>query len=255
MKKLWTLICILALANLMAIAGLVGWLVSSGRLDADRLRAVKVLLGETTAAQKAREAAEAAEAEGRTAAASAEGDRGIALSSAELLSVRLEMSEIDRQRAQMLQRQTQDLRQSLLREIATFESDRSQFLAERQSFEAENRRIAEIDGGRQFRKAVKTLEGLKASDAASLLLALIDGGPAKAPELTGVSAGAAPVDGRELREDGMVRAVAYLNALPDRTRVKIIAEIAKDQPRLAAELLERIRTRGMLDRAPESPRT
>lgn len=255
MKKLWTLICILSLANLMAIGGLVGWLVSSGRLDAARLRAVKELLGETIADQQAREEAEAAEAESQSQGAATDADRGVALSSAELLSVRLEMSEIDRQRSQMLQRQTQDLRHGLLREIETFERDRNQFLAERQAFEAENRRIAEIDGGQQFRKAVKTLEGLKATDASALLLALISGGPAKTPELTGVSAASAPAAPQELREDGMVRAVAYLNALPDRTRVKIIEEIAKDQPRLAAELLERIRTRGMLDRAPESPRT
>ena len=46
--------------------------------------------------------------------------------------------------------------------------------------------------------------------------------------------------------------VSYLNAMQERTRTKIIDEFIKSDPKMATDLLERIRTRGMLARGPET---
>jgi hypothetical protein len=55
------------------------------------------------------------------------------------------------------------------------------------------------------------------------------------------SGGTGPVD-----NTGTDQVVAYLNAMEDRTRTKIITEFQKQDPALAAELLERLRTRATL---------
>lgn len=250
MKLIWNTICIMALTNLLAVLGLVGWLAATDRLNIDRLTAIRLMLRETSTEQAAREAEEEA---ARIAAeeAAKPPDERIALSAAETLSVRLEMSEVDRERTELLRRQTEDLRAALQRENERLIEERAQFDARVKAFYEETERLAAIDGGRQFRKAVKVLEGLKASDAANLLQALIAEGPSGAPELAiGDGQAASPAPG--VREEGMMRAVSYLNAMQERTRTRIIEVFTKQDPGLAAELLDRLRTRGLLDR-PEEP--
>jgi len=94
--------------------------------------------------------------------------------------------------------------------------------------------IAELEGSEMFKKALATYEGLKPAASASMLLQLMRPGGG-----TGA-----------LDNAGADQAVAYLNAMEDRTRTKIIAEFQKQDPALAAELLERLRTRATLAAGP-----
>jgi len=88
--------------------------------------------------------------------------------------------------------------------------------------------VAETEGNAQFKKALATLEGLKPDKAKAALQELING---------------KQVD----------QAVAYLNAMQERMRTKVIDEFITADPKVATDLLERLRTRGMIARAPEAP--
>ena len=48
----------------------------------------------------------------------------------------------------------------------------------------------------------------------------------------------------------MQLAVRYLDAMDDKHRTKVMAELAKADPKLAADLLERIRKQGEFARVP-----
>ncbi|MEY3022983.1 MAG: hypothetical protein RIS86_2181, partial [Planctomycetota bacterium] len=63
MKTLLRLVLVLAIANLFAFGGFVGWLVGSGRLDAARLERLRAMLAETVAEENARLAREQEELE------------------------------------------------------------------------------------------------------------------------------------------------------------------------------------------------
>src|SRR6185295_11464722 len=63
MKKIWTGLSVIAVANLLALAGFAGWLVKSDRLDMDRIRHMRVELAKTITQQKTEEDAAKAKAE------------------------------------------------------------------------------------------------------------------------------------------------------------------------------------------------
>jgi hypothetical protein len=56
-----------------------------------------------------------------------------------------------------------------------------------------------------------------------------------------------------LREQRMKRVTEYLNAMDERARGKIMAEFTKDDPALAAELLDALRRHGQFARADGAP--
>lgn len=249
MKLIWNIVSIVAIANLLAIIGLVGWLVASDRLNSERMQTLRTVLGETTSAEKARLEEEEAERLAAEEAAKVE-PSGVAVSANELLQVRLEMSEIDRQRTELLQRQIKDMQSLLAKERAEVDEKWANLQSAQEAFRKEVARVAELDGGKQFKKAVKTLEAQKPEVASSLLQQLITNGPELVPELALESTGD---DAQDPREEGMIRAVAYLNAMQERSRNKLMDQIAQEQPLLATELLERLRVRGLMARVPEAP--
>ena len=67
MKTAFKLLLVLAIANLFAFGGFVGWLVGSGRLDAGRVERLRAMLAETVADLEERTAglAESAVGSGR----------------------------------------------------------------------------------------------------------------------------------------------------------------------------------------------
>ncbi|MBX3363567.1 MAG: hypothetical protein KF866_02270 [Phycisphaeraceae bacterium] len=243
MRLAWNILSIVALANLLAVAALVAWLVGSNRLNAERMHELRVRLAETVPDEVARKQAEEAARLAEEAAARVE-PTGVAVSANELLQVRLEISEIDRQRTELMRQQIRDMQAVLAKDRADLEAQWAALRREREAFRSEVSRLAEIDGGRQFRKAVKVLEGLRPEVASGLLAELIAKGPALVPDLA-IDADAAGLAAQNPREEGMIRAVSYLNAMQERSRNRIMELIGRDQPALAAELLERLRMRGM----------
>ena len=118
MKTLWLALSVLAIANLLAFLGFVGWLKMSDRLDGDRLKAVRTILAKTIAEEKS----EADELTRKEAAAKAEADEAERkgrppLTASEQLIARLEASEIDEQKIKAMVSSIETLRAPLLNNI------------------------------------------------------------------------------------------------------------------------------------------
>lgn len=223
MKTLLISVAVIAVANLVALLGFAGWLVGSGRLDAERLHVVRAMFAETIQDQKSRETAQSAANESLARAAEqARKDARPPMTATEQLAARVEATEIDRQRAERLRREVADLQRGLEQREAELERQRHEFSRERDEFNRMREDLVAQTTSEQFKKALATLEGLKAADAKKALVELITVDPVK----------------------GIGQVASYLNAMDERARTKVVTEFIKDDSKLAAELLERIRVRG-----------
>ncbi len=230
MKAIWNVLSILAVANLLAFLGLLGWLAASDRLSMDRLRSMRQALAPTIAAEHVRLEEEKTRAEAEARVAIEKTRLGTPpVTAADRLGLKLEYSDMDRQRADRVRKEIQDLRRALLLEREQFDQDVAAFRAAKAAFEEERRRIAASEGDAQFQKTLVTLEQLKPEKVRATLQPLLDAGQ---------------ID----------QVVAYLDGVQDRTRTKVIDEFIKADPRLAADLLERLRTRGVELRGAPSAR-
>jgi hypothetical protein len=229
MKTLWASLSVLAVANLLALLGLIGWLSASDRLDLSRVRAIRTTLAETLTQQKAREdeANAKAEADARAVKEKEEAAKP-PIGAADTLDLKLEQSKADQERLEAVRREVRFLQETLKRERAALDADWAALNKAKADFEQARKVVLQTEGNAQFKKALATLEGLKPDKARTALQQLID---------------AKQVD----------QAVAYLNAMQERTRTKVIDEFLKTDPKVATDLLERLRTRGVLARAPETP--
>jgi hypothetical protein len=221
MKTLWTALSVLAVANLLAMIGLVGWLRASHRLDVARLREVRQILAETAEQRLAREDAAKAEAEALKRAEQERARAAIPPVPAEgILQIKLEQSQADQARQDNLRREAQILQETLARERRALDADKAALARERAEFERARQLVMETEGNAQFKKTLGTLEALKPDKARAMLQVLIDG-------------------------QQMDQVVAYLNAMQERTRTKLINEFAQTDPKVATDLLERLRQRGI----------
>jgi hypothetical protein len=238
MRTIWTILTVLALANLLALAGFVGWLGASDRVDMERVREVRKLFSETLTEKHTREAtAKAAEEAAALAAAEKAKRENEPVPAADLLRIRLEAGEADRERLAKWRREVEDLKATLQRDLDRLDAARKALADEQAAFDARKEQIARLEGDGMFKKALATYEGLKPTAAAEMMLQLLRPGGG-----TGA-----------INEAGADQTVAYLNAMEDRTRTKIITEFQKQDAALAAELLERLRTRATLASGPGNP--
>ena len=234
MRNLWTIVSVLAIANLFALGSFVGWLGASGRLDRERLQDLKQLLAESPQEREARLASEVAQEEQRQQEITKLEEQVQTLMTSpmtaeELVRLQQEAAMAADQRMTRAMRELEDLRGLLARERAEADRLGEAIELQRAAFEA---RIAERDnllGQGQFRTAVDTLQGQRPPDAKNMLMEMWEG---RTP----------PPEG-DL--DGQAVVVEYLRAMEGRQRNKILAEFAKDDPTLAAVLLERLRTDGV----------
>ncbi|MFN0131487.1 MAG: hypothetical protein ACKVW3_02985 [Phycisphaerales bacterium] len=221
MKSIWTMLSVLAVANLLALLALVGWLKASDRLDATRMREVRQLFTETVAQRSAREKEEAAKVEAEKKAAELKAKEGTPpVTAAEKLDIKIHQSEADQARIDAARREIRLLQETLRREKLAVESEWAKLKQEQADFDRARKIVAETEGSAQFKKTLATIEGLKPDKAYTALQQLID---------------AKNVD----------QVVSYLNAMQERTRTKVVDEFLKTDPKVAADLLERLRTRGM----------
>lgn len=228
MRTAWTILSVMAVAHLIALLGVAAWLWSTGRTDAATVERVRQVLREPPEERDARRA--------ERAQAVAETSPPIPASSADAIALRLHDDEAQRQRLERMRNEARTVAAMVAREMRTLEQRRVELDAEREAFESMRDRIVALEGDEQFRKALSVLAGLKPADAKAALMELIGG-----------EAGAAtPINGWG---DGKSQAVAYLDAMPSRTRSKVMAEFVADDPALAADLLERLRTHGIVAQA------
>jgi hypothetical protein len=269
MKGIIAALCIVAVANLLAVGAFVGWLKTSDRLDLERLRKVREVLAPTIAQEKQKKAEADATAAAEKVKAEEEAKRQRPpLTAEQQLIVRMEASQAEEQRAARLRTEAEALQRGLQEERQKLDASTKALIDARTRFEALQRETAELVGSAQFTKAVSVLTGLKPAEAKSALQQILDGATASitgagtdadASRANGSGGGLAPAlssnGAAELKpiaatpmksETGRRQVVAYLDAMEERVRNRIIAEFVKDDPALAAELLERLRTHGVL---------
>ncbi|HVZ92884.1 MAG TPA: hypothetical protein VG797_00085 [Phycisphaerales bacterium] len=221
MRTLWSIICLLAIAHLLAILGFVGWLAAGNRLDGSRIERVRALFAETIAAEKQRVQGEQAIVDKATAAAEAEKKASTPPVTAEgNLKAHESEEEINRLRVERVQRETSDLIKTLLREREDLEHRKAEFEAERAEFNRTREERAKQDGSEQFEKAVRMYQSVKPLEAKNMMKTLIAQGQTD-------------------------QVVSYLNAISPRIASKIVSAFNTDDPAVAADLLERLRTRGV----------
>jgi len=224
-KSLWTVISVLALANLMALAAFFVWLGATDRLSRSRIQEVRELFRSPVTAQQT---PAPGDAEGGEQAADDHPKTGAPVTAEQRLAIIREYDEVARQRYQRVQRETEDLISTLAEERRALEAREARFQEERAAWESERKRIEELEGSEQFQKALGVYISLKPSQAKDMLAALIAKGE-------------------------LPQVVSYLDAMPDRNSAKIIEEFHAQDPALAADLLERLRTHGFAAVVPEEP--
>lgn len=227
MKTLWNALAVIAIAHLLALVGLLGWLGLEGRLNTDRVEAIRGVLAETADEEQARLDEEARlAAEALEAAGASEGESR-PVSAEEQVREQNVITQMDAQISERTRREAQDLRAGITRERDAVRREREELDRLIANFERMRQRIAEVEGSAQFQKALSVLRGLRPGDAVTLLK-------------ESITAAAGDADSGQ-----MLTVISYLDALPDRQRAKIMNEFVKQDPALAAELLERLRTKGV----------
>ncbi len=221
MKSLWNIVCVLAIANLIGLAGFAGWLSATDRLSVERLRRVREILAPTNADDAAK-VTETAATEEKAAKEAAETKRmeGPPESASDRIERQASADDAKAQAKVRGEREIADLRRTLMQERADLDHARAVLAAERKKFEETRAMLEKQNADEQFQQALGALESQKPKDAFGVLKTLLDGP----------------------RSD---QAIAYLAAMGERSRSKIMAEAIKADEKLATSLLERIRVWGV----------
>lgn len=222
MKTLLRLVLVLAIANLFAFGGFVGWLVGSDRLDAARLERLRAMLAETVAEENARLAREQEELE---SAALAAGDERRLLELPISRSEQIVASERFEDRAARALRALEDERRRMEADLAGREREvtgREEALADRQrDWEASIADAKERETNEQFRKAVRLLEAAPSKQSKAWILELVRTGRAS-------------------------MAVTYLDAMNQAKSAALLKAFkGEDEAAVATDLLEQLRVLGL----------
>ena len=256
MKVIWTALCVIAIANLVAFCGVVGWLKGSDRLSKERVQKVRELFTSTQAQDEQAKTDEVAKKKVEDAKAAEDAKREKApLTAEQQLGVKADLNDAERQKMKRLERDVADLSESLA-------EARRLYSVTREKLEKENREaLAAAETGAvnpQFKKAVGVLEGLKAAEAKSLLQQILNGDtsslPAAVKAEVAMPFGDKPMEDKPLQDRAIRQVVSYLNAMQERARIKVIGEFQKEDPKMAAMLLERLRAYGTVQALPSTPK-
>lgn len=221
MRNIWIIISTLAIANLLAFAGFAGWLKATDRLSGERLEQIRMMFASTVHEEAAQKAEAALQAAAEQAAQDlAKRNATPPLTAEQKMAAAAQESDVATLEDRRIQRDTTNLINTLVKERQQLEAERAEFRAQVAEFNEMRERIATEEGSEQFEKAVILYQSLKAEQARAMMGALIAQGQTE-------------------------QVVSYLNALPPRNASKILAEFEGDDPALAADLLERLRTRGL----------
>lgn len=234
MKRLFVVLAVLAVAHMLGLVGVIGWLVGTKRLDMARMEKVRQMFVETIPQEQARLDAEQQAAQAALADQPEPLPENDPVPAEVLVSQQGQLDEAAHLRKNRMERETKDLVATISLERSKLDRQRQQFVEEKTSFELMRKQIAAVEGEAQFQHAVDVLTGVKPASAKAMLKAIIEG-----------KAGSLGADG-ESGVTGMDRAVAYLNKIDGMKLSNIMEQFTKDSPELAAQLLERLRTYGMM---------
>lgn len=234
MKTIWNILSVLAVANMLAILGFVGWLASSQRLSMDRVRGIREVLVETLPVEAERKKEEEKKAEeAKVATEAAVKAARPPMTAAEKVATRIEATELDMQRYKKLQSDIEAIQTSLRAQQEQLAADRRALDEDRKRFEKLKADTAERELSAQFKKTLAAFEAMEVKAAVATLKEILS------------PMGAKTAESQQL-------AVGYLNAMSASKRNDILGNLGKTEPNLAAELLEALRKFGVPDK-PAAP--
>lgn len=234
MRTIWTIISMLALANLLAVAGFIGWLGMSDRLSEGRIERVRAVFAPTNAQEKSDNATADAEAK-RAASEAQEAARvgGMPMPSVDRTRTLEELEAIANMRVARAEGEVKRMREALELSWEELRRERARFEETRSAFETMRAELQATEGSEQFRKAVALYESVGTESATNMLRQIMEGS--------------------RPRNESLRTVAGYLNAMKPRNAAQIIKQFEASDPALAADLLERIRSLGVDAAAPEGP--
>ena len=230
MKRLITALNFVALVNLLAMIGFVGWLWQSGRVSEGRIHAVRQIFSPTVADSEEVEAERLAAAREQMYA---DREREMAENPLPPAATGIAMADHETVQASQAARRMEDKAHQLLNQLERRENElrdqEARFDDRRLAWERATKEDRQRKKDEQFQKTVRLYESIPPKQARNLLLVLVqDGNPQQA--------------------------VAYIDAMNPRIAAKIIRELKSDaESRLATDLLERLRVFGLEADAAQEP--
>ena len=180
MKSIWALISILLLLNALLLAGGVGWLYSSGRLDKDRFEQIRDMLTVTIEDEKQQEL-KAKEIEEQTRQKAMEivrlesvSDGPITL--ADRLVAEEQGDELAVQRVERLRRDISDLRRQLALAKDLLAKKHDTLAVQRQEFEQAIEQQTKLKEDEDFQKAVRMYQQIKSKQAKEIFQEMLQRG-------------------------------------------------------------------------------
>ena len=175
MKAIRTVLSVVGVAHLLALIALVGYLKFTDRLDTRRMRDIRQLFTEKVKARDAREGEAVTKAEQAALVAKEDAKKGVPpVTAGDSLELKLQQSQIDVARIESLKREVQLLQDTLARQRAALTADRQALDKEKNDFKLARDAVVKTESDVQFKKALATMEGLKADKAKTALQVLID---------------------------------------------------------------------------------
>ena len=216
MNRLWNICALFALANLVALAGVLSWLFATGRVDSDRVEQLRTLFSLPVEEQRALLAAEE-QARIQELEDALEEQSLVALPASSrwpidsLTKIRLERERMERRFRDELQRDSNEVlaaERRLQRQREAFELEKAEFLRQRAEEVA-------LNEAADFKQAVKDLESMTAKSAKNLIVETCNDGPG-----------------------GEKLVLRWMRAMRQGTRSSIIASMkSEDELKLASFLL------------------
>jgi hypothetical protein len=222
MNSFLKLVIVLAAAHLLAVAGFLGWLAASGRIDAARLERLRELFAKPVAV----EARERREAEAKAAEAATDADlmqrlRELPLASADRSESGSRAEERIELGLRAFEDKTRRLREELRKDGENLEQQIRTFEERKAAWEASIAADKDRETDEQFRKAVRLVESMPPKQARAWILELVKSGKTET-------------------------AVAYLDAMTGAKASNLLKSFkGDDETKVATELLERLRMLGL----------
>lgn len=224
MRTVWTSLCLMLIVNLLLLIGLFGYLCISGRLDKQRFRAAVDLFRLTINEQRkieveddrlAEEKQQATEKIGRLQEAA---KRPMTL--AERLDAQTQSDDMAMERFNRMRRVKSDLESYFQRMKLNVEKQRAQLDVDRKAFQDALEREKQLSEDPNFKQAVNMYQQIRPKQAKEMFQQLID-------------------------QNKTEEVVKYLAAMQLRKAAKVLQEFTKDDVAQAANLIERLRNRGI----------
>ena len=217
MNRLWNICAFIALANLVALVGVLLWLMTTGRVDSDRVDRLRSLFAKPVAVELVEAEAEQ-EAQQLQLEQSLEEGSLVALPASSrwpidsLTKIRMKEQMMQRRFSDELKRDAQEVlmaEQRLKAERDAFEREKAEYL--RLQEQAEQQRNAT-----DFKQAVKDLESMPSKTAKNLIVEICATGP-----------------------EGVDLALRWMKSMRQGSRASIIASMkSEEELKLASSLLQ-----------------